>query len=146
MSSSFATLQFGGAVGGHQNRNGSSIIARMCQNCNEAIPPKRLEAVPNAKLCVPCLEKSGDVPKLRRYDEAASDGDTVQTYFTDNKQIRSQITRNNRRAADDESFYIAAGDDAHLVREYAQVLDIARSLASVVEHEIEVAPAAVAVA
>lgn len=34
-----------------------------CEECGHPIPQKRLDLVPNAKLCVDCLEVSGDVPK-----------------------------------------------------------------------------------
>ena len=33
-----------------------------CNVCNKPIPPERLEAMPSATKCVPCLVKEGDVP------------------------------------------------------------------------------------
>lgn len=45
-------------------RDVNRALARMdagdygnCRNCEEAIPPARLEAVPYADLCIPCAEK-----------------------------------------------------------------------------------------
>src|SRR6202163_2289976 len=34
----------------------------VCLSCAEAIPPKRLQALPWAKYCVKCQERSGDNP------------------------------------------------------------------------------------
>ena len=34
----------------------------MCLSCAEAIPPKRLQALPWAKYCVKCQERIGDSP------------------------------------------------------------------------------------
>lgn len=36
--------------------------------------------MPNASLCVKCLERRGDVPLLKRYDEFVG-SEEVQTYF-----------------------------------------------------------------
>ena len=33
-----------------------------CIHCDKPIPPERLEAIPNATMCVPCLVADGDVP------------------------------------------------------------------------------------
>lgn len=33
-----------------------------CARCDKPIPPERLEALPDTKLCVPCVMKDGDVP------------------------------------------------------------------------------------
>lgn len=33
-----------------------------CASCDKPIPPERLEALPNATRCVPCVVKDGDVP------------------------------------------------------------------------------------
>src|ERR1700680_2955876 len=35
----------------------------MCLSCAEAIPPKRLQALPWAKYCVKCQERIGDGPQ-----------------------------------------------------------------------------------
>lgn len=34
-----------------------------CVRCDKAIPAERLEAMPDATMCVPCLVAEGDVPK-----------------------------------------------------------------------------------
>lgn len=89
----------------------------LCSGCGEPIPAKRLAAVPHAETCVPCLESSGDVPRIKRYDEHTRDGDVVSTVFTKNKQIEAQMRRVNTMAPPDEAFDIAVGDDSHLTRE-----------------------------
>lgn len=33
-----------------------------CLKCDKPIPPERLEAMPDASMCVPCLMSEGDVP------------------------------------------------------------------------------------
>jgi len=33
-----------------------------CTMCDKPIPPERLEAMPHATKCVPCVIKDGDVP------------------------------------------------------------------------------------
>lgn len=33
-----------------------------CARCDKEIPPERLEALPDTKICVPCVMKDGDVP------------------------------------------------------------------------------------
>lgn len=42
------------------------FLDKHCTECGELIPAPRLAAKPNASQCVPCLEKMGDVPRLRR--------------------------------------------------------------------------------
>lgn len=36
-----------------------------CVRCDKPIPPERLEALPDATMCVPCLVAEGDVPTVR---------------------------------------------------------------------------------
>ena len=51
----------------------------ICENCEEAIAPKRLKAIPWAKYCISCQERMGDrvlrerepVPALRGFQEHA---------------------------------------------------------------------------
>lgn len=61
----------------------SSFEGRLCLSCSTAIPPARLKALPTASKCVRCLEREGDVPRLKRYDEyIGTDGEeVVSTYF-----------------------------------------------------------------
>lgn len=65
---------------------------RICTVCSEAIPAARLKAKPGATHCVPCLEKSGDVPRLRRFDETSAQG-TVETLFTSDVNLSRQLDR-----------------------------------------------------
>lgn len=36
-----------------------------CVRCSKEIPPERLEAMPEATMCVPCLVAEGDVPQVK---------------------------------------------------------------------------------
>lgn len=38
-----------------------------CTKCNQPIAPERLEAVPDATMCVDCLKLTGDVQARRGY-------------------------------------------------------------------------------
>jgi hypothetical protein len=69
--------------------------SRLCEDCERPIPAKRLTAVPNAILCVPCLERSGDVARLRRLDEyIGKEGEeVVETYFTNNPYLKDAIRK-----------------------------------------------------
>lgn len=104
----------------HATEVESSLSLKMCAgDCGEPLSAIRLKANPAATLCVPCLEKSGDVPTIKRYDEYTPSGDLVSTVFTKNKQIERQMRRSNSVIAGEEDFAIALGDDSHLVREPA---------------------------
>lgn len=93
--SSSPSLQSSGAEPEEQTVPASKP-PRLCQECEEPIPTARLKAMPSARLCVPCLEKAGDVPIIRRYDEAGVDGDTAQTYYVNNRDIeRERLRRSN---------------------------------------------------
>lgn len=37
----------------------------LCKKCSQPIPAERMEAIPDAVLCVPCLRQAGDVPIKR---------------------------------------------------------------------------------
>ena len=98
----------------------SSPKLRMCAgDCGEPLSAKRLQANPAATLCVTCLEKQGDVPTIKRYDEVTPSGETISTTFTANKRIERQMRRTNSIIASEEDFAVALGDDSHLVREPA---------------------------
>jgi len=71
----------------------SSTELRLCETCEQLIPEKRLRAVPTTLYCVACLEASGDVPTLKRYDEHVGSV-PVQTYYkTPTAYIEKTITR-----------------------------------------------------
>ncbi len=36
-----------------------------CMRCGKEIPPERLEALPTATMCVPCVVADGDVPTVK---------------------------------------------------------------------------------
>jgi RNA polymerase-binding transcription factor DksA len=98
--------------------NGNKVAScPICTECGEPISAKRLAIFPNAEQCVPCLEQSGDIQKIKRYDEYTPNGEVVSTTFTKNRRIEAQMRRVNTMVAPDEAFDIALGDDSHLVRE-----------------------------
>jgi hypothetical protein len=67
---------------------------RVCEECEESIPPARLKAVPNARMCVPCLEGLGDVPRIKKFEEHSESGELLsETFFTKNPYIEHQIGR-----------------------------------------------------
>lgn len=66
---------------------------RLCEGCDQPIPAKRLAAISGVRKCVACTEASGDVPRLRRFDEKVG-SETVSTYFKNpNAYIALQISR-----------------------------------------------------
>jgi hypothetical protein len=94
------------------------FVTRMCQGtCGNPIPRKRLEIVRNARMCAPCQEAAGDVPRLRRFDDYGVDGEVVQTVFTGNKDIQGELQRRNVAVASSRAFEVSLGDDSHLERE-----------------------------
>ncbi len=95
--------------------------ARNCTVCENPIPAKRLQAVPNATKCVVCLEAEGDVPRVRRYDEHNMHGEQVcQTYFTDNPHCANQVRRVNELDFPTQALEVAADPDIILRDEEAQ--------------------------
>lgn len=42
---------------------------RLCERCKKMIPPERLEAVPQSRLCVECSERVGGDTTLTAKDE-----------------------------------------------------------------------------
>jgi hypothetical protein len=112
-------------------------VDRFCEECDQPIPEKRLRAVPAATLCVPCLEAQGDVPKIKRYDETAKDGEIIQTVFTRNRTLESQIKRVNTIAPPDQAYAMAVGDDYYLRRDEEHSVGAAYSMNSMFEPEDE---------
>ena len=88
---------------------------KSCTTCGNPIPAARLAAQPNAKQCVPCLSASGDVPRIRRYDERNCES-THETYFTHNPQFDSQLQRLNVTVPSNSAFFVAMGDDSKMAR------------------------------
>lgn len=101
---------------GPASKTPGSPVRRDCTVCGEPIPAKRLAAIPNATTCVPCLEKQGDVPQIKRFDQATKDG-MVEVTFTENSSIERAMKRLNTVAAPDACFEIALGDDSWLTRD-----------------------------
>lgn len=84
--------------------------------CSKPIPAARLKAKPNATVCVSCLEASGDVPLVRRFDEHVGD-EVVSTTFTHDQYVERAISRQNHVVPSNAAFEQAVGDDSFLVRE-----------------------------
>jgi hypothetical protein len=93
------------------------VMPRLCSECLEPIPTKRLAATKGqAQQCVPCLEKLGDVMPIRRYDESLPSGEVVSQTFIRNDYIEHQMSRVNTLPAPDAAFEVAVGDDQFLTR------------------------------
>lgn len=59
-----------------------------CIVCNKEIPKGRLKAIPQATKCVNCVYAEGDVPRIKRHDDSARDGEIqVSTYYTQNSEF-----------------------------------------------------------
>lgn len=100
----------------HVGTAATAPALKLCTECREPIPQKRLAVQPDAEQCVRCLESMGDVPRIKRYDEHTTDGDVVSTLFTRNKDIEHQISRVNNVPAPSASYEQAVGDDSHLTK------------------------------
>lgn len=75
-----------------ETKNAEGIEAKQCIDCGEPIPEKRLKAVPDAVLCVPCLEARGDTPHIKRFDEFNDQREIVeQTFFTTEPEFTRRI-------------------------------------------------------
>jgi transcriptional antiterminator Rof (Rho-off) len=57
--------------------------------------------MPSARQCVKCLEFLGDVPLVRHYEEQTADGDTVTTAYTDRQIIKTHLTQQDIRQAEE---------------------------------------------
>ena len=65
----------------------------ICTECKQPIAEKRMKAMPSATQCVQCLEKLGDVPPIRRFDEVGFDGEIISTFYEHNSYVESQQHR-----------------------------------------------------
>jgi hypothetical protein len=71
-------------------------MSKTCGDCGEEISEKRLAAQPHARLCVPCLEKRGDVRRIRKYEDYDTEGNEVaQVFFLDDKSLERNLRRRN---------------------------------------------------
>lgn len=68
---------------------GLKVVDRACDQCGEEIPPKRLELVPNAELCVKCQSKK-DVFKYRMKTVGFNDTPTIAKNEEDWKLLEKQ--------------------------------------------------------
>lgn len=124
----------GGAVAASR----PSIKTRPCRVCGDDIPQKRMEATQGrARECVTCLELLGDVPRIKRFDEAGADGEVVETVFYHNSYVEEQMERVNSLSAPDVAYEIAVGDDSFLERDEANVIASADSMADAFEEDEE---------
>lgn len=121
--------------GSSNSRNTEPVRSRNCAgNCGGEIPAKRLAVMPNATLCVDCLEAAGDVPVVRRFDEFMPDGERVETVFVRNRHIEGAIKRAAHTAAPDDAFYI---DDERITPADNQELIAHQALTSSLEELTE---------
>jgi hypothetical protein len=87
-------------------------------------------------MCVPCLIDAGDVLPIKRFDEPVADGEVHSTMFTQDRRIEKQINHFNKSGvASQADFNAAIGDDPGLGPEPNEIIDGARSLATVFEDD-----------
>lgn len=106
------------------------LAQRLCTVCGEALSIKRLQAVPGASKCVPCLTAAGDVVWLKQYDELGRDGEVVTSRYTHNVAIERHKHRLNTAVPSDAAFNAATGDDSHLAIDRQQPLEVGRHLST----------------
>jgi hypothetical protein len=57
------------------------IEARLCGRCGEPIPPRRLDVLPDTRLCVPCSEEiGGDYILISQAENLAKAGSLKKNY------------------------------------------------------------------
>jgi hypothetical protein len=57
------------------------VEARLCERCGKLIPPKRLEVLPDTRLCVPCSEEiGGDYILISQAENLAKAGSLKKNY------------------------------------------------------------------
>jgi hypothetical protein len=114
-----------------------SLKQRCCRLCGDVIPQIRLDATKGrATECVTCLTLLGDVPTIKRFDEAGQDG-IVETVFYRNSYVEKQMNRVNHVAAPNLAYEEAVGDDSHLQRDDSQPVAQAFSPSEAFEEDPE---------
>ena len=80
------------------------ILIKLCSRCKQAITPARLAAVPDTACCTKCVADSGDVPKIRRFDEPLGE-EIISTYYQiPNQYLKTALDRQYGENAIPESF------------------------------------------
>lgn len=78
-----------------------STNQRRCIVCDRALSEARLSAMPTASKCVPCVQDSGDVPRIRRHDQiigTLENQEVSSTYYKiPNAYLEKAIREENRR-------------------------------------------------
>lgn len=67
----------------------NKIDSKPCDECGDPIPPKRLELIPNAELCVKCQSKK-DVFKYKMKTVGFDDAPTIAKNEEDWKLLEKQ--------------------------------------------------------
>ncbi len=110
------------------------VLPRRCLRCRKPLTTQRLRANPHAALCVPCLLRIGDVPRIRRFDEFIGE-EKFELYYTSDIEYMFGTQRNYVDISDD-AINAALGDDQLLERVGNQVIAVTYGLPG----EIEVDP------
>ena len=80
-----------------EEKDSTPTFTRLCLGCDRPIPQARIKVMPAARFCVPCQERLGDVPPLRRLDDAGRDGEVQEIYFTSSSEsLVRELHRRNR--------------------------------------------------
>ena len=68
-----------------------ALTMRLCTECYEPIPAIRLQAKPDATMCVKCLERNGDVFLVKRHDEYVGE-ELVSSFFAHDAYIDTKCS------------------------------------------------------
>lgn len=82
----------------NKEKDSTPAFTRLCLDCEEPIPQARIKAMPAARFCVPCQERLGDVPPIRRLDDTGRDGEVQEIYFTSSSESLVRELRRRSRA------------------------------------------------
>lgn len=66
---------------------------RRCAECGDELSARRLEAQPDATMCVKCLNDQGDVDKIKKFDDVVNGEVVDEVFYTDDVYIQKQIER-----------------------------------------------------
>jgi len=97
--------------------------------------------MPSATECVPCLEAAGDVPRIRRFDQATKEGIIEISYLDGDREMERAVARLNQLAAPNEAYELAAGESSQLERD-ERSSDLGFHLSEAFEDEVDDALAA----
>lgn len=67
---------------------------RLCERCKSPIPPERVEAVPQSRLCVACSQKTGGDTTIAAKDENLAKKESLKKNYG---SVAAHVTRRDWR-------------------------------------------------